>query len=129
MPGNTVVTHAFGAPGSYHDHRRRGQLARHRYTATLWNGERLGRRDASRSSDRFPSRRTTSQYSGADTEDGGSVAPDQLHVSLHRPGVGKSRIPLPSIGATADADDDGTTTFSLNPGQTEFRCIRCRSMP
>ena len=59
------------------------------------------------------------QYSGADTEDGGSVSPDQLHVSFTGPASQESYTVTINWGG-ADADDDGTTTFSLNPGQTSF---------
>ncbi len=59
------------------------------------------------------------QYSGADTEDGGSVAPDQLHVSFTGPASQESYTVTINWGG-ADDDDDGTTTFSLGPGQTSF---------
>ena len=59
------------------------------------------------------------QYSGADTEDGGSVATDQLHVSFTGPASQESYTVTINWGG-ADDDDDGTTTFSLNPGQTSF---------
>ena len=60
-----------------------------------------------------------SQYSGTDTEEGGSLAPDQLHVSFTGPASAEAYNVTINWGDGTEADPD-TTTFSLNPGQTEF---------
>ena len=53
------------------------------------------------------------EYSGADTEDGGSLAPDQLHVSFNGPAAAES------YNVSIDwGDGSPATTFSLDPGQT-----------
>ena len=53
------------------------------------------------------------EYSGADTEDGGSLAPDQLHVSFNGPAAAES------YNVSIDwGDGSAATTFSLDPGQT-----------
>ena len=60
-----------------------------------------------------------SQYSGADTEEGGSIAPDQLHASFTGPASAESYNLSINWGDGTEANPD-ITTFSLNPGQTEF---------
>ncbi len=54
-------------------------------------------------------------YSGADSEDGSSFAPDQLHVSFAAPASQESYNVSINWG-----DGSPATTFALDPGQTEF---------
>ncbi len=58
-------------------------------------------------------------YSGADTEDGGSLAPDLLHVSFAAPASQESYNVSINWGDGTNSNPD-TTTFALDPGQTEF---------
>ncbi len=55
------------------------------------------------------------QYSGADTEEGGSLSPEMLQVHFTGPASAES------YNVSIDwGDGSQPTTFSLNPGQTEF---------
>jgi PKD repeat protein len=55
----------------------------------------------------------STEYSGADTEDGGSLAPDLLHVTFNGPAAAES------YNVSIDwGDGSPATTFSLSPGQT-----------
>ena len=112
VPGNTVVTHAFGAPGSF-TITAVGIAGSNFYLGTesvwVWSAAPSA---VSVSADNCAIQR--GRHGGRRQR-----SPDQLHVSFTGPASQESYTVTINWGG-ADADDDGTTTFSLNPGQTSF---------
>ena len=103
-------SHAYGAPGTY------TITALGQSSAGFFEGTTTVTVSSSLSAS-APSDATVTvdnvEYSGADTEDGGSLAPDQLHVSFNGPAAAES------YNVSIDwGDGSPATTFSLDPGQT-----------